>query len=120
MSVAKVLVVFLLLMGSKQNAEAVSNAGVDYFTTIRGIQSQFWTEGNPLAAEIFRHTNYRQQYILGCLYLVGLSQLHKLPKPYSKIIIMAFDAGHFWGASTWDVTGYLRYPVKLTLLRLEW
>ena len=100
--------------------ELLSNAYIDYFTTIEGIQSPMWEEGNPVGIYIFNHTNYKQQQIIGALYLIGLSQLYRLPKPLDIISMYAFDIGHFWGVYTWRNTGYLKYPIKLTLFRIEW
>ena len=118
--IVSLLITLLLASHNLPVAETIYNADVDYYTTIDGIQSPLWEEANPIGVMIFNNTDYKQQQILGIIYLTGLSQLYRLPKPYNYIITMAFDIGHFYGAYTWRDTGYLKHPIYLTLMRVEW
>lgn len=101
-------------------AELLMNAYADYNATINGIQSPKWEEGNPIAAVILNNTTYDQQKLLGFIYIISLAYLYKMPEPFNFIIIRLADVLHFYCAYSWRNTGYLKYSIRLTLMRFEW
>jgi len=116
------LVIGLLMNPTLNNAETICNFYSDYDATINGIQDQRYYEANPIAREVFDlvDNDKRELEIIGGLYLISLSSLSLLPEPYNIIIDYIFKTGHFWGGWTWRNTGYLKIPLRLTILYKEW
>ena len=104
--------------------EMLNNAYVDYTHTIEVVSKLgYEAELNPLSRRLMKITKTKQNWlIMRDIYLIGLSQLIRLPKPYNNIIIYAVDFGHF-------ICGYYSgvysssYPFvgnfKLTLFYVE-
>lgn len=117
-----VFISVLMINPTLNNAEAITNFYSDYSATINGIQDWRYCEGNPIARKIFDTVNNdkKKLEIMGSIYLIGLSSLSLLPKPYNDIIDYALKIGHFYGGWTWRDTGYLKTPLHCTLLYKEW
>ena len=118
------LLIISLLITTPQyeGTEMVWNIWVDTQTTNLGILDNRYYEGNPYWNKIFIITGYKNVKYVNAVYIVSMATLTRvIPAPYNSLIFAKiYGLYAFMGAYTWRNTGYLKYPIKLTLLRIEW
>lgn len=113
-----------LLIGSEtiEANEMIWNIWADTQATNNGLLDSRYYEDNPYWNYIFTKVGYENAKYVNDIYIISMAILSRvIPEPYDSLIFCKiYSLYGFLGAYSWRNTGYLKYPIRLTLMRLEW